>query len=76
MKITPNMREVRDVLAMPLYGFISILLIVSTFEHPALVLTAVSSAIGAWSVWQFVRRINRRADPRFNHPLQKARRRI
>jgi hypothetical protein len=45
------MREIRDVHAMPLYGFISILLIVGTFEQPALLLTAFLSAFGAWAVW-------------------------
>jgi hypothetical protein len=30
MRLTPNMREVLGVLAMPLYGFISLLLIVDT----------------------------------------------
>jgi len=48
-----------------LYGFISLLLIVATFEDPVAILAGLSPAFVAWLVWRFVRRINLRDDPRF-----------
>jgi hypothetical protein len=54
----------QSVIVLLLYVLISALLMITSVTEPALILLAVSSALGGWLIWRFVRRINSRDDPR------------